>query len=90
VTFSEQKFEEYLRDQAADTEQLAARRAERENLLLQMPKLAAAEARLAKVIAVTDDVDAVVAELKATQQERGQAGAGSRSWKVRARPTGSA
>jgi septal ring factor EnvC (AmiA/AmiB activator) len=73
VTFSEATFEEYLRDQAADTEQIAARRAERENLLQQIPKLAAAEAKLAKVIAVTDDVDALVAELKATQQERRQA-----------------
>jgi hypothetical protein len=35
VTFSEAKFEEYLRDQAADTQQVAARRAERENLLQQ-------------------------------------------------------
>ena len=34
VTFSDAKFEQYLRDQAADTEQVAARRAERENLLL--------------------------------------------------------
>jgi DNA invertase Pin-like site-specific DNA recombinase len=73
VTFSEAKFEEHLRDQAADTEQVAARRAERENLIQQIPKLAAAEAKLAKVIAVTDDVDALVAELKATQQERRQA-----------------
>lgn len=73
VTFSEAKFEEYLRDQAADTQQVAARRAERENLLQQIPKLAAAEAKLAKVIALTDDVDALVAELKAMQQERPQA-----------------
>src|SRR5262249_13994795 len=73
VTFSDQKFEEYLRDRAADAEQIEARRAERANLLLQIPKLAAAEAKLAKVIAVTDDVDALVAELKATQQERRQA-----------------
>jgi site-specific DNA recombinase len=73
VTFSDAKFEQYLRDQAANTEQIAARRAERENLLLAIPKLAAAEARLAKVIAVTDDVDALVAELKAIQQERRQA-----------------
>ncbi|HSE92642.1 MAG TPA: recombinase zinc beta ribbon domain-containing protein, partial [Methylomirabilota bacterium] len=73
VTFSDEKFEQYLRDQAADTEQIAARRAERENLLLQIPKLAAAEAKLAKAIAVSDDMDALVAELKATQQERRQA-----------------
>jgi DNA invertase Pin-like site-specific DNA recombinase len=73
VTFSEAKFEEHLRDQAADTEQVAARRAERENLIQQIPKLAAAETKLAKVIAVTDDMDALVAELKATQQERRQA-----------------
>jgi site-specific DNA recombinase len=73
VTFSDAKFEEYLRDQAADTEQIAARRAERENLLQQIPKLAAAEAKLAKAIAVSDDMDALVAELKATQQERRQA-----------------
>jgi DNA invertase Pin-like site-specific DNA recombinase len=73
VTFSDEKFEQYLSAQAADTEQVAARRAERENLLLQIPKLTAAEAKLAKVIAVTDDVDALVAELKATQQERRQA-----------------
>jgi site-specific DNA recombinase len=73
VTFSDQKFEEYLRDRAADTEQIAGRRAERENLLLQIPKLAAAEAKLAKAIAVSDDMDALVAELKATQQERRQA-----------------
>jgi len=73
VTFSDDKFEQYLRDQAADTEQLAARRAERENLLLQIPKLAAAEAKLAKAIAASDDMDALVAELKATQQERRQA-----------------
>src|SRR5262249_28344425 len=73
VTFSDAKFEQYLRDQAADTEQVAARRAERENLLLKIPKLAAAEARLAKAIAVSDDMDALVAELKATQQERRQA-----------------
>lgn len=71
-TFCE-KFEQYLRDQAADTEQIAARRAERENLLLTIPKLAAAEAKLAKAIAVSDDMDALVAELKATQQERRQA-----------------
>jgi hypothetical protein len=67
------KFEQYLRDQAADTEQIAARRAERENLLQQIPKLAAAEAKLAKAIAVSEDMDALVAELKATQQERRQA-----------------
>lgn len=73
VTFSDAKFEEYLRDQAADTEQIAARRAERENLLQQIPKLAAAEAKLAKAIAVSEDMDALVAELKATQQERRQA-----------------
>jgi DNA invertase Pin-like site-specific DNA recombinase len=73
VTFSDQKFEEYLRNAAADTEQIAARRAEREALLLSIPKLAAAEAKLARVIAVADDVDALVAELKATQTERRQA-----------------
>ena len=73
VTFSDAKFEEYLRDQAADTEQIATRRAERENLLQQIPKLAAAEAKLAKAIAVSEDMDALVAELKATQQERRQA-----------------
>jgi chromosome segregation ATPase len=73
VTFSDQKFEEYLRKQAADTEALAARRAERENLLVQIPKLASAEAKLAKAIAVSDDMEALVAELKATQQERRQA-----------------
>jgi site-specific DNA recombinase len=73
VTFSDAKFEQYLLDQAADTEQVEARRTERENLLLQIPKLAAAEARLAKAIAVSDDMDALVAELKATQQERRQA-----------------
>jgi hypothetical protein len=73
VTFSDQKFEQYLQDQAADAEQVAARRAERENLLLQIPTLTAAEARLAKAIAVSDDMDALVAELKATQQERRQA-----------------
>jgi site-specific DNA recombinase len=73
VTFSEQKFEQYLRDQAADTEQIVARRAERENLLQAIPKLATAEAKLAKAIAVSDDMDALVAELKATQQERRQA-----------------
>ena len=67
------KFEQYLRDQAADTEQIAARRAERENLLQQIPKLAAAEAKLAKAIAVSEDMDALVAELKATQQARRQA-----------------
>jgi hypothetical protein len=70
VTFSDQKFEQYLQDQAAHAEQVAARRAERENLLLQIPTLTAAEARLAKAIAVSDDMDALVAELKATQQER--------------------
>jgi hypothetical protein len=59
VTFSDEKFEQYLRDQAADTEQIAARRAERENLLVQIPKLAAAEAKLAKAIAVSDDMDAL-------------------------------
>jgi len=73
VTFSDEKFEQYLRDQAADTDQIAARRAERENLLLTIPKLAAAEAKLAKAIAVSDDMDALVAELKTTQQERRQA-----------------
>jgi site-specific DNA recombinase len=73
VTFSDEKFEQYLRHQAADSEQIAARRAERENLLLIIPKLAAAEAKLAKAIAVSDDMDALVAELKATQQERRQA-----------------
>jgi len=73
VTFSDQKFEQYLRDQAADTEQIVARRAERDNLLQTIPKLAAAEAKLAKAIAVSDDMDALVAELKTTQQERRQA-----------------
>ena len=70
VTFSDEKFEQYLRDQAADTEQIAARRAERETQLVEIPKLAAAEAKLAKAIAVSDDMDALVTELKATQQER--------------------
>ena len=65
MTFSDEKFEQYLRHQAADSEQIAARRAERENLLLTIPKLAAAEAKLAKAIAVSDDMDALVAELKA-------------------------
>ena len=73
VTFSDEKFEQYLHDQAADTEQIAGRRAERENLLQTIPKLAAAEAKLAKAIAVSEDMDALVAELKATQQERRQA-----------------
>ncbi len=73
VTFSDEKFEQYLRHQAADSEQITARRAERENLLLTIPKLAAAEAKLAKAIAVSDDMDALVAELKATQQGRRQA-----------------
>jgi hypothetical protein len=73
VTFSDEKFEQYLRDRSADTEQIAARRAERENLLQTIPKLAAAEAKLAKAIAVNDAMDALVAELKATQQERRQA-----------------
>jgi hypothetical protein len=39
----------------------------------QIPKLAAAEARLARAIAASDDMDALVAEPKASQQERRQA-----------------
>jgi hypothetical protein len=69
-TFSDAKFEEHLQQAAANTDQVNARRAERENLLLTIPKLAAAEAKLAKAIAVSDDMDALLAELKAAQQDR--------------------
>jgi hypothetical protein len=69
-TFSTESFERHLRQVADDVEAREQRRAEREHLLIEIPKLAAAEARLAKAIARTDEADALVAELKATQQER--------------------
>jgi hypothetical protein len=69
-TFSTESFERHLRQVADDVEAPEQRRAEREHLLIEIPKLAAAEARLAKAIARTDEADALVAELKATQQER--------------------
>jgi hypothetical protein len=69
-TFSTESFETHLRQVADDVEAREQRRAEREHLLVEIPKLAAAEARLAKAIARTDEADALVAELKATQQER--------------------
>jgi len=46
------------------------RDAERANLLVEIPKLAAAEAKLARLVAVSDDVDALVTQLKLTQAER--------------------
>ena len=69
-TFSTESFEAHLRQVADDVEAREQRRAEREHLLVEIPKLAAAEARLAKAIARTDEAYALVAELKATQQER--------------------
>jgi site-specific DNA recombinase len=69
-TFSTESFERHLRQVADDVEAREQRRAEREHLLVEIPKLAAAEVRLAKAIARTDEADALVAELKATQQER--------------------
>ncbi|PYN39452.1 MAG: hypothetical protein DME00_36750 [Candidatus Rokuibacteriota bacterium] len=57
-----------MRQVADDVEAREQRRAE--HLLVEIPKLAAAEARLAKAIARTDEAVALVAELKATQQER--------------------
>src|SRR5207249_1172013 len=69
-TFSTESFEAHLRQVADDVEAREQRRAEREHLLAEIPKLAAAEARLAKAIARTDEADALVAELKTVQQER--------------------
>jgi len=69
-TFSTESFEAHLRQIADDVEAREQRRAEREHRLVEIPKLAIVEARLAKAIARTDDADALVAELKATQQER--------------------
>jgi len=50
-TFSTESFEVHLRQVADDVEARAQRRAEREHLLAEIPKLAAAETRLAKAIA---------------------------------------
>jgi hypothetical protein len=63
-TFSTESFEAHLRQVADDVEAREQRRAEREHLLAEIPKLAAAEVRLAKAIARTDEADALVAELK--------------------------
>ena len=69
-TFSTESFEAHLRQVADDVQAREQRRAEREHLLVEIPKLAAAEVRLAKAIARTDEADALVAELKTVQQER--------------------
>jgi hypothetical protein len=69
-TFSAESFEAHLASIANDADARAHRDAERANLLVEIPKLAAAEAKLAKLVAVTDDVDALVAQLKLTQADR--------------------
>jgi hypothetical protein len=69
-TFSVETFEAHLRMVANDTVAQDARRAERDNLLAQIPKLAAEEANLARAIAAGVSLDAVLAELKAKQAAR--------------------
>jgi len=69
-TFSPESFEAHIARLAQDTEARDRRSAERDHLLAEIPKLAAAETKLAKRVAVTDDVEALVAQLKALQAER--------------------
>src|SRR5437660_4177772 len=69
-TFSPESFEAHLARLAQDVDARDRRSAERDHLLAEIPKLAAAETKLAKLVAVTDDVEALVAQLKALQTER--------------------
>jgi hypothetical protein len=69
-TFSAENFEAHLRATAQNDAARESRRAERAHLLAEIPRLAAIEARLAKAVALTDDVETLVAELKGTQQQR--------------------
>jgi hypothetical protein len=59
-TFSPESFEAHI---ANDGEARERRDTERANLLVEIPKLAAAESKLAKLVTVTDDVDALIAQL---------------------------
>jgi hypothetical protein len=59
-----------LRATAEDEEARTSRQAERTALLEKIPRIAAAETRLAKAIAISDGVEAIVAEIKDLQQER--------------------
>ncbi len=69
-TFSPEAFTAHLARLAQDVDARDRRSAERDHLLAEIPKLAAAETKLAKLVAVTDDVEALVAQLKALQAER--------------------
>jgi hypothetical protein len=86
-TFSAESFEAHLASIANDADARAHRDAERANLLVEIPKLAAAEAKLAKLVAVTDDVDALVAQLKLTQADRkaAEARVGELAWIIHER-----
>jgi hypothetical protein len=62
-TFTPETFTEHLAKQAADTGAREQRAAERANLLAEIPRLAAVEARLVRRIAMAED-DALVAAIK--------------------------
>ena len=72
-TFTAESFERHPKETAEDVQAREQRQTERAAPLDTIPKLAAAEAKLAKAIAISDTVEAIVAELKALQQERKEA-----------------
>jgi hypothetical protein len=72
-TFTPESFREHLAKQAANVEAKAQRKAERARLIADLPKLAAAEARLVKRIATVEDdslVNALQDEWNVAKVER--------------------
>jgi hypothetical protein len=70
-TFNAETFEAHLKQSAEDETARASRAAERASILDRLPVLASQEERLADAVATGDgSVDALVAALKARQQER--------------------
>ncbi|MET0485892.1 MAG: hypothetical protein ABW216_09355, partial [Candidatus Rokuibacteriota bacterium] len=71
TTFNAETFEAHLKKSAEDESARASRAAERASILDLLPTLAAQEERLAEAVATSDgSVNALVAALKARQQER--------------------
>jgi DNA invertase Pin-like site-specific DNA recombinase len=68
-TFSAESFKEHQRRIAQDQELKASRQAQRANLTVELPKLQAKAARLAKMVGDIDDAGELLAEYKAVQAQ---------------------
>jgi hypothetical protein len=68
-TFSAESFKEHQRRVAQDQELKASRQAQREHLTVELPRLQAKAARLAKMVGDLDDAGALLAEYQAVQAQ---------------------